>query len=165
MSATLTINTVLAKQILDTFKAKPERHAQSTWGEFIGWNELDRLTALGPERKLTREEEDCNTTCCVAGYAALITGNAYFTTHNKRLMIAEGTPEAEFEDWKGLGARLLGLPENEAHRLFFDTTDDQAVAALEYLVKGELPDWNEVGWDGQSDGDDEDEDRCPCGFC
>ena len=76
---------------------------------------------------------ECGTVHCVAGWARHVQG-AYEKGH-----------ELYGHDTEHVGAVALDLTgERDWFKLFYGTTDAQAVRALEYLAKGDLIDWDEV---------------------
>lgn len=68
----------------------------------------------------------CGTTHCVAGWAEVLMGKRITWEPTKFAQAA------------------LGLGDTDAYRLFYGTTEPEAVHALEYLAKGDRIDWEIV---------------------
>jgi hypothetical protein len=79
------------------------------------------------------ESNGCKTTRCVAGWAQWLHQGAVNTV-----------------DVEQFGAQALGLGENDAARLFYDTDNAQAVAVLRKIVASEPIDWDVI-WDDCDD--------------
>lgn len=105
-----------AQAVLDQIRAHPETHNQA------------RL---------------CGPTACVAGWAFELHGETewVYTILHTAQWGDGGFPARIMER----AAELLGLKKNDATALFFYTTNEQAVHALEYLAKGDKIDWEAVG--------------------
>lgn len=115
----------LAAQILEHITAHPEQHDQLSFGE----------------------KNDCGTTACIAGWAALLTDNAFFRkkfeddeSYGWRLVVK---PDAEYS-FESLGANLLGMEYDDAWELFYCLDNEQAKAALGYVARGEEIDWYNI---------------------
>lgn len=128
-----------AQAILDIVRLHPENHDQRDWVV------ENRVQANGM----------CNTTLCVAGWAQWL--------HEGNVCDAEsGTRDVEHA-----AAEYLDISFEDADYLFYHCTDAGAVAALEYLVRGEPIDWDAVDEFNDDEDDDthfcEDKDCDECG--
>lgn len=103
-----------AQAVLDIIRLYPDKHDQTEWIGHSSW---------------------CGTTMCVAGWAQ---------------WLHEGTVRAvvhafsTHRDAEEASRDYLDLDEYDARKLFYDVTNDEAVAALEYLARGEEIDWDEI---------------------
>lgn len=111
----------LAAQILEHITAHPEQHDQVSFGE----------------------KNDCGTTACIAGWAALLTDNAFFRKNNDDEWRIFLKPDAE-DSFESLGANLLGMEYDDAWELFYCLDNEQAKAALGYVARGEEIDWYNI---------------------
>lgn len=127
----LAVGQETAQWVLDVIRMNPELHNQASW-----W---------GATREESYQSEgfySCGTTHCVAGWAAfahmeMVTKEfAHWVNYLEEEALGHLVPE--------IGALVLGLGKDDAGRLFLQTTDSQAVHALEYLAKGEDIDWAAV---------------------
>lgn len=109
----------LAAQILEHITAHPEQHDQVSFGE----------------------KNDCGTTACIAGWAALLTDNAFFRKNSDDEWRMFLKPNGSFES---LGADLLGMEYDDAWELFYCLDNEQAKAALGYVARGEEIDWYNI---------------------
>lgn len=134
MSDTVTAEQLRAKVILDYITKHPEKHEQKDW--FTG-----------------DYENDCGTTACVAGYAILFSNDSRFTYQRRwggytsamtDNWVTIKPIDANVCDFHHAGRELLGLSKFDASVLFFNTTNDQARAALEVLVQGDRIDWPSI---------------------
>lgn len=130
----------LANQVLVSILLEPEKHNQRSWG------------ALFPEDG--KPFQQCETTACVAGHAALLTGNASFNVDENNtdyiidLKLNEKATEkfgGDESDFFWLGKKLFGLNKNDAAMLFFDTNDEEALQALAYIAADKKIDWLKIG--------------------
>lgn len=96
----------LAELILDQLTVYPETHDQGTWVNL----------------------DTCETTMCIAGWAAAFTGS-YMDT--KWIYFHKGM-------------HALGLTPRDAALLFIHTNNAQAVHAMQFLAKGDDIDWDKV---------------------
>ena len=93
---------------------------------------LDQVVTY-PETHNQRDWE-CGTQACVAGWTLLFSrGFVYGGIPRSSPAIAAAAREA------------LGLSVDDAARLFFCTTEEQAKLALKALANGETVDWDAVG--------------------
>lgn len=129
----------LANQVLVNILLEPEKHNQRSWGMF----DLQEDVPL----------EQCATTACVAGHAALMTGNASFNLDENHigyivdLKLNEQATEkfgVDENDFFWLGKKLFGLNKNDAALLFYATNNDQAVQALAYIAADKKIDWFKI---------------------
>ena len=112
----------LAEKILITILKNPEMHDQSEWG-------------LGDE---------CGTTACVCGHAAIINGDAEYRPEDDEKLKLKLKDLSRYVNWEEYGKQALGLKENDSYRLFYKCSNAQAVEALAYLARGEKIDWSKV---------------------
>ena len=102
-------------------------------------------------------ETDCSTTACIAGHAALIANLAEYVDMDRNdqsldfISTIDELPPRKIllmKDEKSMfdrtAAKLLGLTDSDAERLFYGTSNYSAVAALEYLAAGKDIDWDEI---------------------
>lgn len=109
----------LRQLVLDQLTTYPESHNQRDWG---------------------RNDIDCGTVACVAGWAMLFADGFVTKSHaisSKRL--------------EARGAELLSLSPYDAIRLFYMVTEAQARMALKFLANDEQVDWDAVGHKYRSD--------------
>lgn len=93
--------------------------------------EIIRLHPEQHGQQTWEEHVSCGTTRCVGGWAQFL--------HYE-------TVDVEFAP--GRGRQLLGLDTVDAYRLFYGTSNSEAVHALEYVAKGDRIDWPAVfGYD------------------
>lgn len=136
----MTINSELIDRIADHIEQHPEVHNQGSWyGD--PRLALDAIQAQKPAAITVRESIDpdaCNTTCCVAGWAAVLADDELFTQVIAR---SERWFPGDHDDrWIDLGRQLLGIDEDEARLLFYAMIPtEQMVELLRYLARnGEL---------------------------
>ena len=152
----MTINTELLERVFDLIRKDPAHWDQSGW--IIGTQGEVDLSMIDKG-----QPELCGTTCCIAGWAMLLSGefrpvfNDTNTFINDMIEVSSGSTTneiAESEDssyndpdevylWEG--ARLLGLTEAQATHLFlrmepiFDPeTEEYDVEDFIYRVKVSL---------------------------
>jgi len=109
---------------LGSFDGTPQQLAQLV---------LDQVVTY-PETHDQRDWESCGTQACVAGWALL------FSQGFVRRGIPTSSPAIA-----AAAREALGLSVNDAARLFFCVTEDQAKLALKALANGETVDWDAVG--------------------
>lgn len=149
----MTINTELANDIRTVIGMTPNMHDQSNWF-YVYEGRKDRLT---PEDvhvvellKETKEAEEkginfsefeptvsCEATLCVAGWACIMNGYELIQDDDDMEVYAVKDDEKTLVMDKG--ADLLGLESDVADWLFCDTSDDQAIEALDDLAEGRVP--------------------------
>jgi hypothetical protein len=110
------MNTELARKVLDQIRSFPETHSQ---GSYI-------------------KENECGTTCCIAGHALAFSG--YEITENSKPEIEKAydflRPDGTTIDFVWDEAKdLLGLSRDEAVRLFFEWDNEAAIELLEQMIK------------------------------
>lgn len=112
-----------AQAVLEMVRLYPEMHFQGHWySRYTGWR-ADENSEYAPV---------CKTTLCVAGWAQWLHEGTVNEDDTR-----DGT------DVETKAAEYLGIKAFEANRLFY-SGDAAAVAALEYLARGEEIDWDEV---------------------
>lgn len=115
----------LAAEILKQVRSHPDTHDQTQWGSCNDPN-----------------NNACKTTACIAGWAAILTGQAEYeyspSVGNYHLVPPLGG------DFLIIGQKALGLDDFDTSTLFYDCNDSEAAQALEYIVIGERIDWVEV---------------------
>lgn len=162
------INTKMFRRILSWIELNPETFEMSDWfqnftvdaveeydGETHEWFvpedvpmtlTLD-LDVFDSEDKLVSEPNVCGTTFCISGFALLFDGWTF-----KRDQMHPEKEGEEFKTWTVNGARILGLAEWDARRLFSES-NNVALAVVRQLADGaQSIDW-EVAYD----------DPCDCG--
>ena len=119
----------LAQQVLDHVEAHPENHDQGNWGK----------------------KNECGTTMCIAGTAALLSGSAHFEQirhpyhNNAYLRINEDIAHNYRGDtFFELGKDLLGLEAEDAFQIFYCLENDKAKEALRYVANGKQVDWDKI---------------------
>lgn len=118
------INQALFQKIHDQITFHPETHEQISWVVF------DEDYPNGDSDNRPSDGTICGTTRCVAGWAVWFSGYGHVYKYNC------DHPDAP-ESWSTLGAKLLGLTDDEAGYLFLDTTNEQAAKLVErYALKG-----------------------------
>ena len=125
-------NTRLFDLIAKVLEVKPRRYNQGTWGEFLPTEEQEDEARIQFDESLDNSDarwrkiksaKECETSLCVAGHAAALSGyNPILTCAgdldwgqvSRKLDVShdEGEPVAQ------VAAKLLGLTEEEADRLF-----------------------------------------------
>lgn len=91
--------------------------------------------------------DSCGTTACVAGYAILFSNDPRFSyekvgdRRNEQVTIRPKSNDFFYDD---AGMELLGLTGMDASILFYETNNEQARKALEYLARGEKIDWFDI---------------------
>lgn len=118
-----------AQAILDIIRLVPERHEQSSWQGTN--NEAIERTELG-------QAETCGTTRCVGGWAVWL-HDGTLSLNGGECVCASCSP-----DLRRRAAQCLGLHHATANKLFYDTSNEQAVKALEMIAEGRPIDWDEV---------------------
>lgn len=113
-----------AQAILDILRLEPELHRQSIWED----DGLFGAVSCGPG-----ETETCGTTRCVGGWAIWL--------HHGSVTAATGDSNSTA---RVIAGELLGLDYEDAENLFYNTTDAQAISALEAIAEGRPIDWDEI---------------------
>jgi len=103
---------------------------------------LDQITSKPQSHNqgFWEEGEGCGTNRCVGGWAQFF--------HEGKVDFSEGQNHVDFK-----AREYLAINESDSLQLFWNTNNEQAVAALEYLARGEQIDWAEVF--GNDDDDDD----------
>lgn len=117
-----------AKAVLDIIQANPLGHDQRSW-------QGTRMTYAEGGKGV------CNTTRCVAGWAAFAHGYTCSSSFDGSWSRADDDEGRIIDE---LAAELLGIDNYTADLLFTNTTDNEAVHALSFLARGEAIDWNTV---------------------
>lgn len=152
------LNVPLAEKVLRSILTYPDKHDQNSWFELD-----DFETVPEADEPIEREEFDgevtetrvitvkgmlegsCETTACVAGWAALHAGWSVRTTRIEgygeieQYAISPTGEEVGFGrsiDFQEQGQEALNLDDGDASKLFFDTTDETAPVYLFGLLKG-----------------------------
>jgi len=122
------------KAVLDAILEHPEHHDQNNWAK----------------------QTSCGTVMCIAGWACHLEGlqfqwdNYYGIMPEGRAdsVVAEASDMLDSEEFVGdMAARILGLSDVEAYRLFHNTNNDSALTMLKHLADtGELPDEQMTSW-------------------
>lgn len=97
----------LAQAVAEYITAHPEEWDQSDWGF---------------------RSPGCGTQMCIAGTAALMTGQAEFVGYDLRLI---GDGDSYTEDWVKTGRALLGVTPDQARDLFLGFIDHGASGVRE----------------------------------
>lgn len=109
-----------AQAIFDAITANPELHTQSVWAY----------------------QHDCGTRRCAAGWARHLHGHSYNDINH------EGTtPWSEpgsMSITAHVAADLLQISESDARQLFYRTTNQEALTAIEWLARGKQLNWDEI---------------------
>jgi len=106
---------------------------------------LDQITSKpqSHHQGYWEDGEGCGTTRCVGGWAQFF---------------HEGKVSFELSNFVEVKAQeYLALDESDAIGLFWNTTNEEAVAALGYLARGEQIDWAEISRQSEYDDDYEPE--------
>ena len=134
-------NTVLFNQIADILEFTPKLHDQGTWGEFrpskrqeaamlrrVDDGRLDDELSENDARWRAIGEKGCDTTLCVAGHAAAISGyyptaTVYQTDDGPMTRLCWGEVSKDFDAENGtditeVAMQLLGITYAEASDLF-----------------------------------------------
>jgi len=140
-------NKALFDQIADVLDTKfradgGHRYNQGTWGEFLPNAEQEQaafdqfqenLDNTDPRWRKLKAAKECETSLCVAGHAAALSGYNPVLTRNDELDWAQvskrlDAPHDEGQPVAEVAAQLLGLTEEEAEFLFeasnVSTADD-----------------------------------------
>ena len=134
-------NTALFNRIADILEFTPKLHDQGTWGEFrpskrqetamlkrVDDGRLDDELSENDARWRTIGEKGCDTTLCVAGHAAALSGyfptaHTWQTDTGPMIRLSWGEVSKDFdaesgEDISIVGQRVLGITGEEAGNLF-----------------------------------------------
>lgn len=130
------VNAVAAQSLLDFFRARPELQDQTSW---IEEDEAEISEVTESVQDYLMKNEGCGTTRCVAGQAVI-------QFRSDLLSVSEKYGTIQFDlngerDWDVLGEEILELERRDAHQLFFRTSNEEALVALEMMSQGEVPDW------------------------
>ena len=140
-------NKALFDQIADVLDTKfradgGHRYNQGTWGEFLpnaaqepaAFDQFqENLDNTDPRWRKLKAAKECETSLCVAGHAAALSGYNPVLTRNDELDWAQvskrlDAPHDEGQPVAEVAAQLLGLTEEEAEFLFeasnVSTADD-----------------------------------------
>ncbi|AGT20726.1 hypothetical protein PBI_DYLAN_96 [Mycobacterium phage Dylan] len=106
----------MAKIVLDWAEKHPDNHDQDTWGY--------------------RGDTECGTTMCIAGTACVVDPNTEvrwlgLSMHNTVRVRGKRTATTAIEI---RAADLLGLDEEQAAHLFFDTNNEEALDFLRWHI-------------------------------
>jgi hypothetical protein len=113
------LNTELAERIIGQILMEPERFDMGEWVSETG--------TIGQLR------ENCGTSACIAGWAAMLTlplNARVGGDRATRVFLCDGTDEPV----SVAAERALGLEPDVADVLFTETGDDEAVVALKFLI-------------------------------
>lgn len=117
-----------AQWVLDVIRVKPELHRQDIW-----WS-----------GETADDFYSCGTPHCVAGWAAFAHQDI-LQQEIEHFMPSNNTVRGALMDAIPDAALLaLEITQDDAERLFWKTSNDQALHAMEYLAKGEAIDWAAV---------------------
>lgn len=105
-----------ARVVLNIVREFPEHHLQNFF-------QIEEIQRFGRYRRHATTEK-CGTTRCIAGWAQYV---------------HEGIVDSHVE---AKAAEYLGLNTGDSEALFFTLNEAKAVAALEYVARGEEIDWN-----------------------
>lgn len=125
-------NTKLFNLIAKVLEIKPHRYNQGTWGEFQPTKQQEKeaykmfdmnLANEDPRWRQIGEEKECETSLCVAGHAAALSGYNPILTYGGDLDWGQvskifDAPHEKGEPVQHVAARLLGITEEEADVLF-----------------------------------------------
>lgn len=109
-----------AQAIFDAIIANPKQHNQSVWME---------------------RTAHCGTTRCVAGWARHVHGHTD-TEISSGAVPAEDYPSAPANLLTG--ADLLDISYADARVLFYRTSNEEALTAIEWLARGKKLNWDEI---------------------
>lgn len=134
----------VAGRVAAIIRARPELYWQGNWWYIPFAGEDDRDCEPVPVARILEalDGEACGTTCCVAGWAAVLTAPPGAVLHDR--LVKSG---AEWERIDVAAARALGIPwpdglgYNETIWLFEDgRARDQVLAELDRIAAGGDPD-------------------------
>lgn len=128
------------REVLDYLLTHPDVHDQTSWCQ-------------DDEAFLDEEDNLCGTTMCIAGTAAFLSGRMVFRKRFGELSaVCDGVPLMERADgfnsrgeqvadcgewFEEVGAEYLGLDRSQAHDLFMNMDDDDALHTLKEYANGE----------------------------
>jgi hypothetical protein len=130
----------ILREIQARWDMDKERHEQSSWGGL-------RVDDKGDEIEIEDVPELCNTTACLAGEAAIVTGNAdykvfYHDDKNpQKITGVDLSLTGKYQDWDFIdaGAEILGLEHDHAYYLFMDADHEEGEDwVAECLSAGEI---------------------------
>jgi hypothetical protein len=113
------MNTKLAGEALRHIEAYPQNYSQVHLGE----------------------QTEVGTVSSVGGYVCMFGGRAKIK--NQAVMISEIEGKVE-QCFIKVTAELLEIPYSVSFRMNILSNDEQALEALRYIAKGELPNWREI---------------------
>ena len=125
-------NTKLFNLIAKVLEMKPYRYNQGTWGDFIPTKEQEKAAReqfnINPSNddpiwRQIKDVKECETSLCVAGHAAALSGYNPVLTINGALDWGQVSKamDATYEEGEGVAsvaAKLLGITCDEADVLF-----------------------------------------------
>lgn len=122
-------NAELCYQVADLAEGSA-KHDQNQWfgdldSEDIG---LDVAVPVG-----RMKEDTCGTTCCIGGYATLLTAPDDWQTDGAYLYDGDGKRVHRIEDW---AAEQLGLDTEQADSIFFCFDNAMAIRQLRAVAAG-----------------------------
>lgn len=153
----------LAREIAGIIRTRTDRWGQCSWFNLPNWPREDGtdywegrdLLPIPVEkvRESLKPGSTCNSTACVAGWAAILTSPAGTVIVDQYFIRLPGSDVKESLEYQGREA--LNLGRWQADWLFEgDRTREQVLAALDAIAAGE--DWEPDHFDALGDPDDED---------
>lgn len=146
------MNQHLIRKVAAYIEAHPQRHNQGNWVIAPRVNDRDYVKEGKTPAHVAREEikergftrDSCSTTCCVAGWAAILADEPAFNRAVEHTLDTLGQYQYWGDGaWIRLGAELFGVEYEVAKRIFWDELGlerGELVAALRHLADtGELP--------------------------
>jgi hypothetical protein len=117
-------NAELAYRVRDKFYE--DKIDMAAWVSFTGeWLSSEEVRErVGGDLDLSKAVS-CGTSACIAGWACLLAGDKFVGIDHVM------TPDGAYYEVPDRAAILLGLDEEEADLLFYDTDDDEVPAAIE----------------------------------
>lgn len=121
------MNVALAEEIMALILMEPEKLDMTL---FVA--RLDRVVALGDDDYYDAGDlrDDCGTTACIAGWAALLTLPASARIRSGQIIEICGR-EQHIDVY---AAAKLGISRELSQLLFYDVDDSEAVPALKFLI-------------------------------
>ena len=130
-------NTKLFNLIAKVLEITPRRYQQGTWGEFLPTKEQEDLAFdqfghglenTDPRWRKIKAAKECDTSLCVAGHAAALSGYNPILTFNGDLDWGQVSKNMDVPHEKGrpvaeVAQELLGITAEEADRLFEATNE------------------------------------------
>ena len=134
----MTYNSALADEIAGIIGGTPERHRQYLWASVPGRREFTPATA----------RNDCGTTACVAGWAAILTLGEEWTLDDAWAVSWLPDEQAVRISIRSAGQQALGLTRQQADWLFDSCLHREEVLwALKWLR-----DHQDAGYEDLDDG-------------